>query len=136
MENIMPFIVQAGELIGAAVLGGWISRILTIRSRVRQENAGAGKAEAETKASQIENIEALVEKVYKPTIEQLTERVEKLQAEVERLRDDNNRLKDENDQLRDAIREIDPSIVPSRRSVNAQRQTRGANGQFAKKEEK
>ena len=132
----MPFIVQAGELIGAAVLGGWISRILTIRSRVRQENAGAGKAEAETKASQIENIEALVEKVYKPTIEQLTARVEKLQAEVERLRDDNNRLKDENDQLRDAIREIDPSIVPSRRSVNAQRQARGSNGQFAKKEEK
>lgn len=132
----MPFIVQAGELIGAAILGGWISRILTIRSRVRQENAGAGKAEAETKASQIENIEALVEKVYKPTIEQLTERVEKLQAEVERLRDDNNRLKDENGQLRDAIREIDPSIVPSRRSVNAQRQARGANGQFAKKEEK
>ena len=132
----MPFIVQAGELIGAAILGGWISRILTIRSRVRQENAGAGKAEAETKASQIENIEALVEKVYKPTIEQLTARVEKLQAEVERLRDDNNRLKDENDQLRDAIREIDPSIVPSRRSVNAQRQARGANGQFAKKEEK
>lgn len=132
----MPFIIQAGELIGAAVLGGWISRILTIRSRVRQENAGAGKAEAETKASQIENIEALVEKVYKPTIEQLTARVEKLQAEVERLRDDNNRLKDENDQLRDAIREIDPSIVPSRRSVNAQRQARGANGQFAKKEEK
>ena len=132
----MPFIVQAGELIGAAILGGWISRILTIRSRVRQENAGAGKAEAETKASQIENIEALVEKVYKPTIEQLTARVEKLQAEVERLRDDNNRLKDENDQLRDTIREIDPSIVPSRRSVNAQRQARGANGQFAKKEEK
>lgn len=132
----MPFIIQAGELIGAAVLGGWISRILTIRSRVRQENAGAGKAEAETKASQIENIEALVEKVYKPTIEQLTARVEKLQAEVERLRDDNNRLKDENDKLRDAIREIDPSIVPSRRSVNAQRQARGANGQFAKKEEK
>ena len=88
------------------------------------------------KASQIENIEALVEKVYKPTIEQLTARVEKLQAEVERLRDDNNRLKDENDQLRDAIREIDPTIVPSKRSVNAQRQTRGSNGQFAKKEEK
>jgi peptidoglycan hydrolase CwlO-like protein len=138
MENILPYIIQIGELIGAAILGGWISRVLTIRSRVRQENAGAGKAEAEAKASQIENIEALVEKVYKPTIEQLTARVEKLQGEVERLREDNNLLKDENDRLRDAIREIDPTIVPSKRSVNAQRQAamqpRGANGQFTKKE--
>ena len=139
MENILPYIIQIGELIGAAVLGGWISRALTIRSRVRQENAGADKAETEVKASQIENIEALVEKVYKPTIEQLTIRVEKLQAEVEQLRADNDRLKDENDQLRDAIREIDPTIVPSKRSVNAKRQAaeqpRGANGQFTKREE-
>lgn len=132
MENILPYIIQIGELIGAAILGGWISRVLTIRSRVRQENAGAGKAEAEAKASQIENIEALVEKVYKPTIEQLTNRVEKLQAEVDLLREDNNRLKDENDQLRDAIREIQPDLVPSKRSINAQKQVRNEKGQFVK----
>lgn len=131
----MPYIIQIGELIGAAILGGWISRVLTIRSRVRQENAGAGKAEAEAKASQIENIEALVEKVYKPTIEQLTNRVEKLQEEVDKLREDNNRLKDENDQLRDAIREIQPDLVPSKRSVNASNQPRLKNGQFTKKED-
>ena len=130
----MPYIIQIGELVGAAILGGWISRILTIRSRVRQENAGASKAEAETKANQIENIEALVEKVYKPTIEQLTARVEKLQEEVERLRDDNNRLKDENDQLRDAIREIAPDAVPSKRSVNASNRRRNPDGTFAKQE--
>ncbi len=135
MENILPYIIQIAELIGAAILGGWISRILTIRSRVRQENAGAGKAEAEAKASQIENIEALVEKVYKPTIEQLTNRVEKLQAEVDLLREDNNRLKDENDQLRDAIREIQPDLVPSKRSINASNQPRLKNGQFTKKED-
>lgn len=131
----MPYIIQIGELIGAAVLGGWISRALTIRSRVRQENAGAGKAEAEAKASQIDNIEALVEKVYKPTIEQLTSRVERLQAEVDQLREDNNRLKDENDQLRDAIREIQPDLVPSKRSINATNQPRLKNGQFTKKED-
>ena len=130
----MPYIIQIGELVGAAILGGWISRILTIRSRVRQENAGASKAEAETKARQIENIDALVEKVYKPTIEQLTARVEKLQEEVERLRDDNNRLKDENDQLRDAIREIAPDAVPSKRSVNASNRRRNPDGTFAKQE--
>ena len=49
----MPYIIQVGELVGAAVLGGWISRILTIRSRVRQEQAGASKAEAEAKAKLI-----------------------------------------------------------------------------------
>lgn len=136
MENVLPIVIQIGELVGAAVLGGWISRVLTIRSRVRQENAGAGKAEAEAKASQIENIEALVEKVYKPTIEQLTNRVEKLQEEVNQLREDNNRLKDENDQLRDAIREIQPDLVPSRRSINATNQPRGKNGQFTKREER
>lgn len=138
MENIFPYVIQAGELVGAAILGGWISRILTIRSRVRQEQAGAGKAEAETKASQIENIEALVEKVYKPTIEQLQDDVRKLREEVATLRQENNELKDENDRLRDAIREIDPAVVPSKRSVNAKRQVaerpRNASGQFVKKE--
>lgn len=149
----MPYIIQIGELIGAAILGGWISRIMTIRSRVRQENAGAGKAEAEAKASQIENIESLVEKVYKPTIETLTREVQELREKVDRLEDDkdvlgekvdnleqeNKKLRNENDQLRDAIREIQPDLVPSKRSVNAKRQAadqpRAVNGQFTKKEE-
>jgi peptidoglycan hydrolase CwlO-like protein len=136
MENIMPFIIQAGELIGAAALGGWISRVLTIRARVRQETAGASKAEAEAKADQIENIRKTMDEVYKPIIDDLKRQVSELRNEVREVREENERLKDENDQLRDAIREIDPNIVPSRRSVNAQRQARGANGQFAKKEEK
>lgn len=132
----MPFIIQAGELIGAAALGGWISRVLTIRARVRQETAGASKAEAEAKADQIENIRKTMDEVYKPIIDDLKRQVSELRNEVREVREENERLKDENDQLRDAIREIDPNIVPSRRSVNAQRQARGANGQFAKKEEK
>lgn len=132
----METIIQIAELLGAAIAASWITRILTIRSRVRQEQAGADKAETEVKADQIENIRKTMDDVYKPIIDDLKRQVSELRDEVREVREENERLKDENDQLRDAIREIDPNIVPSRRSVNAQRQARGANGQFAKKEEK
>ena len=75
--------------------------------------------------------------VYKPIIEDLKRQVNELRDEVREVREENQRLKDENDQLRDAIREIDPNIVPSKRSVAAKRQAaempRKTNGQFAKK---
>ena len=129
-------LIQIAELVGAAVGGGWISHLFSVRSKVRQEKAGADKAETEVKADQIENIRKTMDDVYKPTIDDLKRQVSELRDEVREVREENERLKDENDQLRDAIREIDPNIVPSRRSVNAQRQARGANGQFAKKEEK
>ena len=116
--------------------GGWISHLFSVRSKVRQEKAGADKAETEVKADQIENIRKTMDDVYKPIIDDLKRQVSELRDEVREVREENERLKDENDQLRDAIREIDPNIVPSRRSVNAQRQARDANGQFAKKEEK
>ena len=126
--------IRIGELVGAAVLGGWVSRILTIRSRVRQEGAAADKAETEVKADQIENIEKLVEKVYKPTIDTLTAQVRDLRAEVDAVRKENEELKAENAQLRDAIREIQPDLVPSKKSVQAREQSRGANGRFVKRE--
>ena len=129
-------LIQIVELVGAAVGGGWISHLFSVRSKVRQEKAGADKAETEVKADQIENIRKTMDDVYKPIIDDLKRQVSELRDEVREVREENERLKDENDQLRDAIREIDPNIVPSRRSVNAQRQARGANGQFAKKEEK
>lgn len=135
MENILPYLIQAGELIGAAILGGWVSRILTIRSRVRQEQAGANKAEAEAKADEIQNIQDIVQKVYEPTILALKKQVEELREEVKKVRAENERLKDENDQLRDAIREISPDAIPSKRSENARRRARSANGQFVKKED-
>ena len=53
-------IVQIIELVGAAVGGGWVSHLLTIRQRVRQEKADADKKEAEVKSGQIENIEKMV----------------------------------------------------------------------------
>ena len=123
-------------MLGTAFAASWLTRVLTIKARVRQEKAGADKAETEVKADQIENIRKTMDDVYKPIIDDLKRQVSELRDEVREVREENERLKDENDQLRDAIREIDPNIVPSKRSVNAQRQQRGANGQFAKKEEK
>ena len=78
MEKI-DIVIRIAEVLGAAIAAGWISRVLTIRQRVRQEKAGADKAEAEVKADQIENIEKLVEKAYKPIIEDLTTQVKALQ---------------------------------------------------------
>lgn len=127
----MPYIIQVGELVGAAVLGGWISRILTIRSRVRQEKAGAAKAETEVKADQIENIEKLVEKVYKPTIETLTNQVNELRRKVDSL-------ERENGQLRAALKDLQAETEPARsdgRGQNGKTQPRNASGHFVRKED-
>ena len=127
------------EMLGVGIAGGWISRVLTIRARVRHENAEANKTEVEVTAEHINNIEAIVAKVYQPTIDHLEKQVAKLTGEVEKLREENSQkqdeidaLKVENEQLRDAIREIRPDVVPSKRSINASKQARGENGQFVK----
>lgn len=128
-------VIQIAELIGSAIVGGWVSRLLTIKSRVKQEEAGADKADAEAKSDQIENIRKTMDEVYKPIIDDLKRQVTELRQEVKEVRDENQQLKDENDQLRDAIRELQPNILPSKRSENARKQARGENGQFIKKEE-
>lgn len=128
-------VIQIVELIGSAIVGGWVSRLLTIKSRVKQEEAGADKADAEAKSDQIENIRKTMDEVYKPIIDDLKRQVTELRQEVKEVRDENQQLKDENDQLRDAIRELQPNILPSKRSENARKQARGENGQFIKKEE-
>jgi len=144
----MPYIIQVGELVGAAILGGWISRILTIRSRVRQENAGASKAEAEAKADQIENIRKTMDDIYKPIIEELRKTAADAMAEagearkkadeamdkVEALEKENRELRRENAQLRDAIREINPDLVPSLRGENGKSAPRSKDGRFVKRE--
>ena len=131
------------ELIIAIVGASVITRIITIRQRVRQEKAGADKAEAEVKADQIENIEKLVEKAYKPIIEDLTRQVKALQEKVEKLeaeKDSQNEKIDElvaeNRQLRRIVSEACPdAVIPNRRSENAKEQPRNQDGTFAKKEE-
>ena len=131
----METIIQIAELLGAAIAASWITRILTIRSRVRQENAGATKAEAEAKADEIDNIRKTMDEVYKPIIADLQRQIAELRQEVKEVRQENAQLKDENDALRDTLREIRPDIVPSKRSENARRQPRNGNGQFVKKED-
>lgn len=124
MEKL-DIIIRIFELLGAAIIGGWMSRILTVKARVRTENAGADKAETEVRADQIENIEKLVEKVYKPTIETLTAQVQSLQTRVDEL-------EQENIQLRAALREVSPESVPSRRGHNGKNAPRSGDGRFVK----
>ena len=141
MENVLPYIIQVGELVGAAILGGWVSRVLTIRSRVRQENAGAAKAETEVKADQIENIEKMLQKAYTPIIDGLTEQINKLQAKVDKLEKEKDQkdqrieeLEKEVKQLRQAVREVCPESIPSRRGENGRTALRDEKGHFIKKE--
>lgn len=138
----METIIQIAELLGAAIAASWITRILTIRSRVRQENAGASKAEAEAKADQIENIEKLMDKAYSPIIEGLTKQVQSLQAKVEKLeaeKDEKDQRIDELEhevrQLRNALRGVCPESIPSRRGENGKNAQRNPDGTFAKKED-
>ena len=137
------------EFLLAATAGGILSRILTIRARVKAENAGATQAEAEAKAIQIENIRKIVDEIYEPAFRNLKQTVQELRDEVNDVRkenddlrnemrvikEENEKLKSENESLRKAIREINPEVIPSKRSENAQRQPRGNNGQFTKKDE-
>lgn len=99
----METIIRIAELLGAAIAAGWITRIITIRSRVRQEEAEANKAETAVKADQIENLEATIKKVYDPIIERLTDRVKSLEGELEKLRNENAVLKQENQELREEV---------------------------------
>ena len=137
------------ELIIAIVTSAVITRIITIRQRVRQAKSDADKAEAEVKTDQIENIRKTMDEVYKPIIEDLRKTAADAMAEasearkvaaealdkVEILEQENRELRRENTQLRDAIREINPDLVPSKRGANASSQARGADGRFVKKEE-
>lgn len=144
-------IIQIFELVGAAVAGGWITHLLTIRSRVRQERAGASKAEAEAEENNIENIRKTMDGIYKPMLDDLRQkaveamneaaearrRADEAMDKVIALEAENRELRRENATLRDAIREINPDLVPSRRSENSSRhaanQPRGKGGRFIKK---
>lgn len=135
----METIIQIAELLGAAIAASWITRILTIRARVRQEQAGAAKAETEVRSDQIENIEKMMQKAYTPIIEGLTDQVNKLQAKVEKLEEEKDKqdqrieeLENENRQLRAAVRRVSPEAMPSRRGENGKSQARNPDGTFAK----
>lgn len=137
--------IQILEMLGTAFAASWLTRLLTIRSRVRQENAGAAKAETEVRADQIDNIERLVEKAYKPTIETLESRVKELSWEVEQLRAGNAKILARNEELeaqnatyRRIILELRPDLIPERidrRGENGKTAPRDNKGHFVKREE-
>ena len=148
MEKL-DIIWRIAELVIAIVGASIITRVLTIRARVRQENADANKKDEEVKTDQIENIKKIFIDLYQPVIDDLESRLsnmgdkvdavenenKELKKEVAELREENGRLREENEELRDALREIRPDVVPSKRSVNAKNQARGDKGQFIKKTE-
>ena len=124
----------------SALGGGGIGSFVGWRAKKRQDNADAAKTEAEAKGDQIENIEKMVEKAYKPIIEDLTQQVQKLQEKVEKLEEDKDRLNEriegleaENSSLRSIIREVRPDLVPSRRGEHGKSQPRNPDGTFTKK---
>lgn len=123
----------------SALGGGGIGSFIGWRAKKRQDNADAAKTEAEAKGDQIENIEKMVEKAYKPIIEDLTQRIQKLQEKVDRLEGEKDTLGErideleaENRTLRNIVRELAPDSIPSRRGLNARSQARNADGTFAK----
>ena len=125
----------------SALGGGGLGSIIGWRAKKRQETAEAKKTEQEAKSDQIENIEKMVEKAYKPIIEDLTARIQKLQEKVDRLEGEKDaqneridELEEENRKLRSALREISPESVPSRRGENGKKASRNPDGTFAKKE--
>lgn len=138
----MELLLRLAELFGTAVAASWVTRILTIRARVRQEQADADKKEEEVKSDQIDNIERMVEKAYKPIIKDLTEQIQRLQAKVDKLEEDKDRqnerideLEEENRTLRSVLREARPDLVPSRRGQNGKKAPRSEDGKFVRKEE-
>ena len=124
-----------------AISGGGIGGLVGWGARKRQENAEAKKKEQEAKGDQIENIEKMVERAYKPIIEDLTARVQTLQEKVDKMDKERDALNErideleaENRKLRSALRELAPDSIPSRRGENGRTQPRSGDGRFARKE--
>jgi len=125
-----------------ALGGGGVGSIIGWRAKKRQDEADAKKKEQEAKSDQIENIEKMMEKAYKPIIEDLTEQVQKLQKKVDELEADkdrqNRRIEEQEEEiyrLRAIIREVRPDLVQSRRGVNGKKAQRNPDGTFAKQRE-
>lgn len=147
MERYLDIIRVIIDILAVVIAGGWLVRLFTVKSRIKQEKAEAEKSVEAVKADQIENVKKVFIDLYQPVIDDLEHRLsnmgdkvdavenenKELKKEVAELREENGRLKKENEELRDALREIRPDVVPSRRSVNASNQSRNDKGQFAKK---
>jgi peptidoglycan hydrolase CwlO-like protein len=121
------------EVAGTAIGSSWLTHVLTIRARVRQEQATASKAEAEANGDQIENLRKTMDAVYRPIIEDLKKQVEELNTKVNKIQAENDQLREENRALKEAVRSISPELAPSFLSIKAKNQPRSKSGQFVKK---
>ncbi len=128
-----------GEIISyvlTALGGGGLSGFIFWRLNKRQK-------EAEVKNQEIENINDIVEKVYKPMIDTLNERVTALDAEVKSLREERRDAAKKHEEEIAAIKKdcADKSEAMKRQILElsaelakkADRQARAKNGQYAKR---
>lgn len=137
------------ELVIAVVGASVLTRILTIRERVKQEKSNTEKADAEAKKEQIDNIRKTMEEVYRPIIEDLQkavadaradadkacERVNELEEKVDALEKENRKYKRENEALNEKIAELESKVDGTKHPETAKDTTRArdASGRFVKK---
>ena len=131
--------MEFGEIISyvlTALGGGGLSGFIFWRLNRRQK-------EAEVKNQEIENINDIVEKVYKPMIDTLNERVTALDAEVRSLREERraaaerheaeiSAIKKDCAEKSEAMRKQTPELA-GEQEQKADRQARAKNGQFTNK---
>lgn len=131
--------MEFGEIIGyvlSALGGGGLSGFIFWRLNKRQK-------EAEVKNQEIENINDIVEKVYKPMIDTLNERVTALDAEVRSLREERRVAAERHEAEISAIKKDCAEKSEAMRkqilelsvelAKKADRQARAKNGQFTNK---
>lgn len=132
--------MEIGEIISyalAALGGGGLSGVVYWRLNKRQKKA-------EVKGDEIENLNAIVDKVYKPMIDSLKERVDELETEVRKLRDEREQIAKEHESEIKAIKEdcakksenMRKQIIDLAAELGkkADKQDRAKNGQFKKTE--
>lgn len=131
--------MEFGEIISyvlTALGGGGLSGFIFWRLNKRQK-------EAEVKSQEIENINDIVEKVYKPMIDTLNERVTALDAEVKSLREERRAAAERHEAEISAIKKDCAEKSEAMRkqilelsvelAKKADRQARAKNGQFTNK---
>lgn len=131
--------MEFGEIISyvlTALGGGGLSGFIFWRLNRRQK-------EAEVKSQEIENINDIVEKVYKPMIDTLNERVTALDAEVRSLREERRAAAERHEAEISAIKKDCAEKSEAMRkqilelsvelAKKADRQARAKNGQFTNK---
>ena len=125
--------MEIGEIISyalAALGGGGLSGVVYWRLNKRQKKA-------EVKGDEIENLNAIVEKVYKPMIDSLKERVDELDTEVRKLREERELIAKEHESEIKAIKEDWADFITTSSTTGAQTSTppSGAGKTYKTKEE-